>query len=254
MATQALFLAKSEGRNRCMLYAPIDRSSNGTTGQNVNILQENVSRILDKTKLSTIRSLHLMAHGILDRPEQKQMQLAKMYVELISQQLLFPPTIIETFQNAFTLLGSIRCLLHHEILKKKGTLTPEEWETLTDLPYKLAEITKLFDYFSKERTLLLHHSENFDGSGYPQGLKGDEIPIGARILNLISAFAAMDSDRPYRSKLEPQAILAELIENAGKQFDPNLVLKLFDIIEEKGILKISWEDLDKARKSVQKLH
>jgi len=123
---------------------------------------------------------------------------------------------------------------------------------LTDFPYKASQLVELFDYFSKEKTILLCHGERYDGKGYPEGLEGEQIPIGARIFHLASSFAAMSCDRPYRKKLSSKETLTELARNAGKQFDPYLVMKLIDVVEEKGILKVSKEELENTRKIVSK--
>lgn len=251
MADQALFLAKSEGRNKVMQHTPLTKSSFGTSEQNFKILQDTVTKILEKTKISTIRSLQLLAQGLMETQEADQVEHAQHYAQILSEQLGLTPAFIDTFRNSIILLSSIRFLLHNEMINKKGALTHSEWEILSDFPYKLDQITNLFDYFAGERTILLHHGEKYDGTGYPEGLKGDEIPVGARIFSLISAVAAMSTDRPYRKKLPPETILTELSNNAGSQFDPHLVLKLIDVIEEKGILPVSKESFDQTRDRIR---
>ncbi len=250
MADQALFLAKSEGRNCSSIYSPADRRHTVTSEQNFKYLQDTISRILEKTKDSTIRSLQLLSQGIMEGNDSSHIQQAKDYAQLLSQHLHLPPPIIDTFKNAIALNTSIRHLLHNDIINKKGSLSKSEWDVISDLPYKLVELTQLFDYFSHERSILLYHGERYDGSGYPEGLKGDEIPLGARIFNLVNALAAMNSNKPHRARLQPPQILKELAENAGKQFDPFLVLKLIDIIEKKSILDIDSTILDSSRQTI----
>ena len=70
---------------------------------------------------------------------------------------------------------------------------------------------------------MLHHHEFFDGSGYPSGIKGEEIPFGARILSVADAYEAMTSDRPYRRSLSQHAAVEILVNGKGKQFDPRMV-------------------------------
>jgi diguanylate cyclase (GGDEF)-like protein len=250
MADQALFIAKSEGRNRSVLYVPIDRDRLGTSDKNFKILQDTIHRILGKTKTATVRSLQLLTQGIMEDEESARVQKTQEYAELLGQQLGFTPTLIDTFKNAITLLSSIRYLLHNEMISKKGKLSEEEWNILTDFPYKASQLVELFDYFSKEKTILLCHGERYDGKGYPEGLQGEQIPVGARIFHLASSFAAMNCNRPYRPKLSPKETLAELAKNAGTQFDPFLVMKLIDVIEEKGILAVSTEELENTRQNV----
>ena len=138
------------------------------------------------------------------------------------------------------------------MISKKGKLNEEERNILTDFPYKASQLVELFDYFSREKTILLCHGERYDGKGYPEGLQGEQIPVGARIFHLASSFAAMNCNRPYRKKLTPNETLGELARNSGTQFDPYLVMKLIDVIEEKGILKVDKEELENTRKIVQK--
>jgi HD-GYP domain-containing protein (c-di-GMP phosphodiesterase class II) len=88
----------------------------------------------------------------------------------------------------------------------------------------------------KALTLIIrHHHEWFDGSGYPDGLIGSEIPLEARILAVADAFAAMISDRPYRKAKPFFEIIEEFRQNSGSQFDPDVVEALFEILDREGI-------------------
>ena len=197
--------------------------------------------------------MQLLAHDVLSgESTSNQIKNTQNYAQLLSQELNFPQSLIDTFKNAVILVNTFRHLLHSEMINKKGRLSAKDWEILSDFPYRIEQITNLFDYFSGERTILLHHGERYDGKGYPEGLKGDEIPVGARIFSLVSAMAAMNADRPYRKRLTDKQILDELCNNAGKQFDPFLVIKLIDIIEEKGILALDEQSLANAREHIQK--
>jgi len=73
---------------------------------------------------------------------------------------------------------------------------------------------------------VLHHHERWDGAGYPEGLAGEQIPLGARIIFVADAFEAITAERPYRPAQDPEAAMAELWENAGTQFDPDVVAAL----------------------------
>lgn len=249
-AYQALFTAKSEGRNRCILHIPSSGNLPEGGEQHFQVLQDTLARILQKTKVSTMRSLNLLAQAIMDESEKDQIHQAQQYIELMGQQLGFPDTLIDTFKNAIMLLSCIRYLMHYDVLNKQRGLTENEWRVLADFPQKLGQMTEMFDFFSGERTLLIHHGEKFDGTGYPDGLSGEEIPLGARIFSLACSLAAMNSKRPYRNRLTAEEIVTELAENAGKQFDPKLVLKLIDIIEEKSIFKVDGSLLEFSRRKI----
>jgi HD-GYP domain-containing protein (c-di-GMP phosphodiesterase class II) len=110
-----------------------------------------------------------------------------------------------------------------KILNKPGKLTEEEWRVMKRHPetgYRILASSP--DYIEIAEDILSHH-EKYDGTGYPRGLKGEKIPIRARIIAIADAYDAMTSDRPYRKKLDHAVAIQELIDNKGSQFDPKLV-------------------------------
>lgn len=117
------------------------------------------------------------------------------------------------------------------VLNKKGKLTDEEWETLRGHPRLGASIVSNIPDLIPCVSSILYHHERWDGSGYPEGLCGNQIPLGARILAIADAFAAMSSIRPYRVAYETDKILQEVRMGAGTHFDPELVDQLLKLIE-----------------------
>ncbi len=120
------------------------------------------------------------------------------------------------------------------ILNKKGELDAEEWESIKSHPRLGANIVGNVHDLSPCVGSILYHHEKWDGSGYPEGLRGKSIPIGARILAVADAFAAMASARPYREALADELALERLKQCAGTQFDPELV-KVFVKEAEEGL-------------------
>lgn len=133
---------------------------------------------------------------------------------------------------------SLLALLHdigkvgvkEEILKKPSSLTEEEWQEMRKHPeigcriaQNTAELLSVAEY-------ILSHHERWDGTGYPRGLKGEEIPLLARIISVVDAYDAMTSDRPYRKALSHEEALEEIRKNAGTQFDPKVVEIFLDIV------------------------
>jgi putative nucleotidyltransferase with HDIG domain len=112
------------------------------------------------------------------------------------------------------------------ILRKPSKLTKEEWKVMTMHPVVGSGIVEQIGFLDDIAPIILHHHERYDGKGYPSKLKKEDIPLGARILSIVDAYESMVSDRPYRKALSPKKIKQELIENAGTQFDPNIV-KIF---------------------------
>ena len=246
MAERALFRAKSEGRDRLVSYHTEAMHKSAATAPDVTFLKETLSRILDKTRSSAIDSLQLLAKDLAGDKNRSHIENVRNYVELLGQYMRLPEPIIQTFKNAITLHTSIRFLLHNELINKNEPFSLDDRKIMDDFPYKLAEIADLFDYFSNERTILLHHGERYDGSGYPEGLQGEEIPLGARIFNIMDALAAMSSDRPHRRKLEPPEIIDELTQGAGTQFDPRLVIQTLELIRSHGLFAIENHSIDQA--------
>jgi putative nucleotidyltransferase with HDIG domain len=121
--------------------------------------------------------------------------------------------------------------IRDEILLKPGKLTKEEFEKIKEHPSIGANIIKNLGFWNREIDIIKCHHERFDGSGYPVGLKGKEIPLLSRILSMADVYDALASDRPYRNKMDEKSILEYLQEGAGTQFDPEIVgifLKLYN--------------------------
>jgi diguanylate cyclase (GGDEF)-like protein len=110
-----------------------------------------------------------------------------------------------------------------EILSKKGPLSLEEMARIRSYPLIGAEILKRSTNFQQVMPMVLHHRERYDGQGYPGQLRGDAIPIGARIIAVVDAYYAMLSERPYRRAMAEDKAIAELRRCAGTQFDPRVV-------------------------------
>src|SRR5690606_37584473 len=99
----------------------------------------------------------------------------------------------------------------------------EEFQIMKKHPENTYEILKEFPHFEKIALNARYHHERFDGKGYPEGLKGEEIPLAARIILIADTFDAMTSTRPYRKGLPYEVAFDELIQFSGSQFDPHLV-------------------------------
>jgi len=110
-----------------------------------------------------------------------------------------------------------------ETLRKGVALTSKDLEEIRRHPEIGARIIGNISYLADLRPAILHHHERFDGKGYPAGLKGEEIPLGARIIAIADAFDAMTNERPYRPAKSPREALGEMAMQSGSQFDPRLL-------------------------------
>lgn len=122
--------------------------------------------------------------------------------------------------------------IDRKILQKPASLTKEEWEEVRRHPEIGFRIAKACHEFIPISDVILYHHEHYDGSGYPRGLVGEEIPYLARILALIDAYEAMTHDRPYRKALAHDDAILEIRNNSGKQFDPTLTPVFLDFLAE----------------------
>ncbi len=118
------------------------------------------------------------------------------------------------------------------IIDKPESLTEEEYEKIKRHPRYSEKILSEIDELEKVAKIAGQHHENYDGTGYPRGLEGEDITLGARILTVIDAWDAMTSNLPYRDALSEKGAINELRENAGTQFDPRVVGKFLEIQEE----------------------
>jgi putative two-component system response regulator len=137
-------------------------------------------------------------------------------------------------------IGQVR--VPEAILLKAGPLTDEEWEEMRKHPVEGARMIEGIPYLAPAIPMVLHHHERWDGKGYPHGLRGEKIPIEARVLSVADTFDAMTSDRTYRNALDVKMAYEEIIAQSGQQFDPKIVaafLKCWDRGEYQEIIEMN---------------
>jgi len=117
------------------------------------------------------------------------------------------------------------------ILSKPGDLTKEEKKKMQKHSQIGADIVTQIDSFKEASKLVYHHHERYNGQGYPEGLRGEDIPLGARIIAVVDAYDAMTSRRPYRKAYSREEAVAELKKNIGTQFDGKVVEAFLRVIE-----------------------
>jgi len=116
------------------------------------------------------------------------------------------------------------------VLRKPGPLTEAEWELMRDHPLTGARILAPLEFFVEGTSIVRHHHERQDGSGYPAGLSGDSIPLGARIVAVADVYDALTSERPYRPGLSQEGAVRRLRREAGRTLDGDLVTLFADLI------------------------
>ena len=144
-----------------------------------------------------------------------------------------PPSEIERIRVASLLHDLGKLAIPEEILTKPGELNDPEWRIVSEHPKIGQVILEQAGALRDAATIVLHHHEWFDGRGYPHGLAGEEIPVGARIVAIADAYEAMVAGRPYRGAISHQAAIAELRRHGGMQFDPHLVEAFAELFAER---------------------
>ncbi len=126
----------------------------------------------------------------------------------------------------------------YHILSKRGKLSPQEFKLIRQHTAQSVALISSVEYLKPALPIILHHHEKYDGSGYPSGLKKEQIPLGARIIACIDAFEAMVRGRPYHSSLSVDEALDELVKYSGSQFDPKVVNAFVNLASQKKFRKL----------------
>lgn len=146
----------------------------------------------------------------------------------IAKKLGIPNKTVKEIENAAAIHDIGKIGIEENILKRNGGLTFDEYQEIKKHPAIGARIVQSVPFLEDAIPVILHHHERHDGTGYPAGLKGEQIPLSARIVMVADAVDAMMSARPYRDALMISKVERELRENAGIQFDPVIVDLILD--------------------------
>ncbi len=157
-----------------------------------------------------------------------------LWAEAVARELGCSEEEIEALRWAARLHDIGKIGVPDAILHKKGPLTEEEWAVMRRHPIIGAEIVGQIKKLAPAAAIVRHHHERYDGQGYPDGLKGEAIPLGARILAVVDAYGAIVDRRPYKDARPHEEAVAELRRGAGTQFDPRVVEAFLRVLERSG--------------------
>jgi putative nucleotidyltransferase with HDIG domain len=189
---------------------------------------------IEKVHMSTIAAFAMaidakdqVTHGHIRRVQQYTMEVARSLGVTDDKQL-------KALEAAALLHDTGKLAVPEYILNKPGPLTPAEFEKMKDHAAVGANILKSIDFPYPVAPIVRHHHESWDGRGYPDGLKGQEIPLGARILSVVDCYDALTSDRPYRPRMTRQQAEQILIDRRGVMYDPWVIdgfIRILDRLE-----------------------
>ena len=188
---------------------------------------------LHESYLSIIRAL-VSALELKDSYTSGHSESVSRYAVALAKGLKLSPQEIDSIEVAAILHDIGKIGVHESILNKSEKLNDEEWKEMRRHPEFSYKILKEVNFPWKIKPLIYAHHERYNGKGYPAGLKGEKIPLGARILAVADTFAAITSDRAYRKGLSKEVAIEELKRVAGTQLDPELVKVFVEMVMLKG--------------------
>jgi putative nucleotidyltransferase with HDIG domain len=218
----------------------------------VNIKNDELNRTYDelrKTYIDTVEALRLTVDA-KDEYTRGHSDRVAYFAHKVGQALQLPARELETLRisGIFHDIGKIST--SDEILRKNDMLSSQEYEIIKQHPLKGAHILSAISMFEEAVPLIKCHHEWVNGSGYPFGLKGEEIPFLGRVLSVADAFDAMTSTRHYRSKLNLENAKEQLLSGSGTQFDKTVVDLFIDVIVDH--FETVMEDFDGSMKPYEK--
>ena len=186
---------------------------------------ETEKRHAEKVSNLHLRTIEALALAIeaKDQTTGEHLQRVRVYAMELAKELGLGEDDTEALRAASVLHDIGKLAVPEHIISKPGKLTPEEFEKMKIHPIVGAEILEQVDFPYPVVPIVRAHHEKWDGSGYPNGLAGEAIPIGARILAAVDCLDALASDRQYRKALPLDEAMAKVVSEAGKSFDPQVV-------------------------------
>jgi diguanylate cyclase (GGDEF)-like protein len=216
-ADLALYRAKSLNKNKVELYFSVFDDLE---------LEEDEKELLNsiRTLVSVINAKDRYTYGHSERVTDFSIKLA--------QKLNLPEKDIRLLKYAAFLHDIGKIEIDRDILNKAGPPDKEQWFILRQHPQWGSDIVKSVAKLQPIAPAILHHHENFDGSGYPAGISGKDIPLPARIIRITDSYDAMTTDRPYKKSMSKDEAIREIKRCAGTMFDPDLVNLFISIIDD----------------------
>jgi diguanylate cyclase (GGDEF)-like protein/PAS domain S-box-containing protein len=230
--------AKQSGGNRVFslidLKKPgMERIEETIDTTDVRALKEKIEKLTMRGKQNLIESIFAFAKTleIKDHYTGEHVESTVRYATAIAKDLELSEDEIENVRQASVLHDLGKIGVSDKILHKRSKLTKKEFEQIKKHPQIAADIIRPIQFLHDIIPLILYHHERWDGKGYPAGLKGDEIPMGARIISVSDVYQALTSNRPYRKAYSKKEAIKIIKEGSGTQFDPRIVKTFLKVLK-----------------------
>jgi HD-GYP domain-containing protein (c-di-GMP phosphodiesterase class II) len=196
------------------------------------LLKKKVHRLSQRANQSLIEAVFALAKtiGLKDRYTDTFTKRTTDYAVEIARLLRLPKNEIEHIRKAAILHDIGKVGINEKILLKKSKLSDKEFELMKQHPQLSTDIIRPLHFLRGTVPFILYHHERWDGRGYPNGLKGNDIPIGARIIAIVDAYRSLTANRPYRKAYSRNEAMKILEKESGTKFDPRVTSAFLEIL------------------------
>ena len=237
LADQILNKVKEYGGNKAYSSEDIKKFEGNPPSENeisldIELLKKKIERLSQRANQSLIEAIFALAKttGLKDWYPNTFTKRTMHYATEIAKALNLPKEEVEDIRKAAILHDIGKVGINEEILLKKSKLTAKEFGIIKKHPQLSADIIRHLYFLRGTIPLIVYHHERWDGKGYPNGLKGKEIPMGARIIAIVDAYRSLTANRPYRKAYSKSSLMRILKRESGTKFDPQVTAAFLKIL------------------------
>ncbi len=236
---ESIYRVKERGGDGVALYGhdiaekALDKHSEEDRRRYIDSVKQKLSFYAVRSERSILEAVYSLAKSIelRDRRTKEHCERMVEYAEKMARKIGMNEQEIDNVRRAAMLHDIGKLGISDAILLKPGRLTPDEYEEVKKHPIIGADIISGAGFLKDIVPIILSHHEHWDGAGYPRGLKGEEIPLGARVIAVVDVYEALTSDRPYHKAISKEEAIKILKAGMGTQFDEKIVRVFLEVIE-----------------------